>query len=63
MVSDFFLFNSFQLKSLSRQNDHQKKRAKLGAEPFDSCQQHWTKMDTLCVAPALQLHESAFQEG
>jgi hypothetical protein len=54
-----FASTAFNKKSLSRQNDHQKMRAKLGAKPFDSCQQHWTKMDTLCVAPALQLHEAA----
>jgi hypothetical protein len=48
-------------KSLSRQNDHQKMRAKLGAKPFDACQQHWTKMDKIWVAPALQPHEAASQ--
>jgi hypothetical protein len=48
---------AFNKKSLSRQNDHQKMRAKL----FDSCQHHWTKMDKICVAPALQLHEAASQ--
>jgi hypothetical protein len=41
----------------------QEMRAKLGAKPFDACQHHWTKMDTIYVAPALQLHESASQEG
>jgi hypothetical protein len=59
MASHFFRFNSFQQQSLSRQKDHQKMRAKLGAKPFDSCQHHWTKMDNIYVAPALQLHEAA----
>jgi hypothetical protein len=53
MASHFFRFNSFQQKSLSRQNDHQKMRAKLGAKPFGSCQHHWTKMDKIYVAPVL----------
>jgi len=37
--------------------------SKLGAKPFDSCQHHWTKIDKMYVAPALQLHEAASQEG
>jgi len=63
MASHSFRFNSFQQKSLSRQNHHQKMRAKLGAKPFDACQLHWTTMDNIYVAPALQLHEAASQEG
>jgi hypothetical protein len=56
-------FNGFQRKSLIRQNDHQKMRAKLGAKPFYSRQHHWTKMDKICIAPALQLNEAASQHG
>jgi hypothetical protein len=63
MASHFLCFNIFQQKSLSRQNDHQKMRAKLGAKPFDSRQQHWTKMDKICIAPALHLFEAASREG
>jgi len=63
MASYSFCFNSFQQKSLSHQNDHQKMRAKVGAKPFDSCQQRWTTMDNFHVAPALQLHEAASQKG
>jgi len=54
-----FASTAFNKKSLSSQNDHQKMRAKLGAKPFDSCQHHWTTMDKICVALALQLHEAA----
>jgi hypothetical protein len=56
-----FASTTFNNKSLSRQNDHQKMSAKLTAKPLDSCQLHWTKMDKICVAPALQLHEAASQ--
>jgi hypothetical protein len=57
-----FASTAFNKKSLSRQNDHQKLRAKLRAKPFYSCQHHWTKMDKNCVAPALQLNEAASQQ-
>jgi hypothetical protein len=57
--SRLFRFSSFQQKSLSRFNGDQKMRAKLGAKPFDFCQHHWTKMDTIWVTPALQLYEAA----
>jgi hypothetical protein len=35
----------------------------MEAKPFDACQHDWTKFDTMCVAPALQLHEATSQEG
>jgi hypothetical protein len=63
MASHFFRFNSFLQKKPEPPKRPQEMRAKLGAKPFDSCQHHWTTMDTLCVAPALQLHEAASQGG
>jgi len=38
-------------------------RAKLRAKPLYSYHHHWTKMDKICIAPALQLNEATFQQG
>lgn len=50
-------------KSLNSQNDHQKLRAKLGAKPFNSRQQHWTTLDTFHTTSAWQAHQTTSQQG
>jgi hypothetical protein len=55
-------FNSFQRKMSEPQDDHQKLRAKVGAKPFDTQQQHWTQIDKIFTIPALQLHAATSQE-